>query len=551
MIAQFNADVSAEPFDVCVVGSGPAGLSLSLALERRGLSVMVLEAGGLNPAPAGATSHRTTRTHASTGLCMCQAFGGTSHWWGGRCVPLDERDFDMPASGAGCWPIGSQALTPYHDEACEFFGLPAKGFRAKPIFDLPPHVTFDTLERWTPAPNLGNVYRAHIEASRCIVLFTGVTVVGLVLSESRRSVEALRVVGPDGPGVLNARRIVLACGGLETTRLLLLAQKEHPDLFGGESGALGRYYMGHLSGRIASLALARPNDARQLDFFTDGGAFARRRLALSRERLQEEGLQNISFWTDNPPFYADAHRSGALSLVWLALRFAPLGRRILPEAIRLNHVGVADQPFAPHVRNVLLAPGRTARDVMRILHARFVARPRAPGFVVHTHDGVYDLHYHAEQSANAQSRVQLSSRLDHRGVALLDVDLRFKQCDARSVVAAHGVLAEALEESGWSRLAFVAPEHEREASVLAQARDGFHQIGTTRMGADPTRSVVDDHCRAHGLDNLFVASSSVFPTSGQANPTFTAVLLALRLAARLSATRHQASSAILSASSSA
>jgi choline dehydrogenase-like flavoprotein len=65
---------------------------------------------------------------------------------------------------------------------------------------------------------------------------------------------------------------------------------------------------------------------------------------------------------------------------------------------------------------------------------------------------------------------------------------------------------------------------------------GKHHIGTTRMHADPRFGVVDPDCRVHGCANLHVAGSSVFPTSGYANPTLTIVALAVRLSEHLKRT---------------
>src|SRR5215813_6746496 len=89
-----------------------------------------------------------------------------------------------------------------------------------------------------------------------------------------------------------------------------------------------------------------------------------------------------------------------------------------------------------------------------------------------------------------------------------------------------------LSEQG--RLEYLVPESDRASFVLRNGADGFHHIGTTRMGTSPQTSVVDANCQVHGVENLFIASSSVFPSSGQANPTFLAVALAERLADFLS-----------------
>jgi choline dehydrogenase-like flavoprotein len=117
------------------------------------------------------------------------------------------------------------------------------------------------------------------------------------------------------------------------------------------------------------------------------------------------------------------------------------------------------------------------------------------------------------------------------GLPYLKIDLRFRETDAQAVVRAHETLDQALRESGLGRLEYYAQERPaRVDSVLAQATDGFHQCGTTRMGVDPATSIVDAQCRVHGIENLYVLSSSVFPSSGQANPTFLIAAFASRLA---------------------
>jgi choline dehydrogenase-like flavoprotein len=139
----------------------------------------------------------------------------------------------------------------------------------------------------------------------------------------------------------------------------------------------------------------------------------------------------------------------------------------------------------------------------------------------------------AEQAPNDESRLRLVDRKDALGLPFLDIDLRYAETDAHSVLRAHELLDRSLRQAGLGRLEYRDAPEARIASILRQASDGYHQIGTTRMGLTPQDSVVDVDCRVHGVDNLYVSSSSVFPSSGQANPTFAAVALALRLAAQL------------------
>ena len=132
--------------------------------------------------------------------------------------------------------------------------------------------------------------------------------------------------------------------------------------------------------------------------------------------------------------------------------------------------------------------------------------------------------------------MRLNARTGRDGLPGHDIDFRYAPQDLASVLESHRYLDEQLRASGRGRLVYLDAEEDRAAAVLAQATDGFHHIGTTRMSADPADGVVDSQCRVHGLDNLYIASSSVFVTAGEANPTFLAVCLAVRLARHLAKT---------------
>src|SRR5262249_34830941 len=157
---------------------------------------------------------------------------------------------------------------------------------------------------------------------------------------------------------LRPTRLVIAGGGVETTRLLLAAQRNQPKAFGGVDGPLGRYYMGHLSGKIADIVFKHPDDAGLHDFFLDGDAYVRRPLTLAEVAMRQNGLQNIAFWADNPRFFDARHRDPLLSLVWLALATPGLGPRLASEGVRQSHLGPFPRRPAPHVLNLLRRPHR-------------------------------------------------------------------------------------------------------------------------------------------------------------------------------------------------
>jgi choline dehydrogenase-like flavoprotein len=300
--------------------------------------------------------------------------------------------------------------------------------------------------------------------------------------------------------------------------------------------------MGHISGKIASIVLNQPANIADLDFEKDDtGTYVRRRFTLNAGAQERNRVFNTSFFPDNPPFHDARHRSSVLSAVFLALAVPPIGRQILPEAIRRAHVGSGARHFGAHLRNVLVDGPRGVLVMSEIVRDRFLSKPWKPGFLVRNREGRYALHYHAEQEPNPESRVALRSEKDEFGLARVSIDLRFTENDASSVVRSHEILDSALRKSSMGRVEYWHPQEERVARVLAQAADGFHQAGTTRMGRDPNSSVVDTDLKAHDVANLYVASSSVFPTTGQANSTFLAVALAVRLAHHLQ--KKQASDA--------
>lgn len=532
------------PYDLCVAGAGPVGLALALEAAATGQRVLLLDAGsetsGRRDKPV-AQQHRADRVldpvhHAPELQTTRFGVGGTSWMWGGRCVAFEEVDFTrrehVPASD---WPISLADLTPYQQQAEHYMDCGAGPFvSAEPDWPGLGDIHMSQTERWSRQPKVGPRLGAEVIAHPRVDLLCEAPVVAIAFDETGTTVAGFRIVYRGQPATIRAARYVLACGGMETTRLLLAAQRTLPNAFGGVDGPLGRYYMGHASGSIANIVLTDPNDYEVLDFHRDEhDSYVRRRFSLGGGAMSAQGLFNTSFHLDNPPFYDPTHLNATLSAVFLALSFAPVGRHILAEGIRLRHIGPAPRKYWPHIRNVLRRPWQALSDTADILRRRYASRVRKPGFVLHNDGGTYALHYHAEQTSNSDSRVTLNGRANTDGTPGLDIDFRYADRDIDSILRFHDVLDQSLRSSGRGRLDYLDAPDARATAVLGQAIDGFHHIGTTRMSADPRDGVVDADCRVHGLKNLYVASSSVLRTSGEANPTFTTVCLALRLAHHL------------------
>lgn len=534
--------------DVCVVGAGPVGLALALEAQSCGLRVLLLEAGAQEPAqspPDWSGSERVDAgCHAPLELATHWGLGGTSWLWGGRCVPFEAVDFQArPHLGGMAWPLHWAEVEPWYAGAARYLDCGVAEFRRplpQALADRWRMAQIDAtqLERWARQPRLVGSLGAQAAEAAGIDLLTGARVEAVVLDEAGVAVSHLQVHHAGQRHGLRARSYVLAGGALGSTRLLLQLQRRDPWRWGGDAGPLGRCYMGHIMGSIASVVLERPEDFSLLDFSRDAdGSYVRRRLTPSAEAQQALALCNTSFYIDNPAFYDERHRNPTLSLVFLALAIPAIGRRLVAEAMRLKHIGPAPRRYGAHVLNVLRRPWVACADVLDILARRYLSQVRKPGFILKNPRGIYALDYHAEQVPNPDSRVRLKNDQGH-----LEVDFRYLAQDAESVLRAHELLDAELRAAGLGHLEYERPEGQRLAHIQEQASDGFHQIGCTRMSDDPADGVVDRDARVHGLGNLYVASSSIFSTSGEANPTLLATALGLRLAHHLAEALRPATS---------
>lgn len=507
-------------FDVCIVGAGPAGLACAFDCHDAGLKTLLLEAGGENPAPGEpdilAAEISDDAWHDPTTITSAAALGGSTHWWGGRSVPLDPADFRI-------WPIGYDEMLPWWEKAAAFLG-------SRSVSESPPPPAFAKLTRfdavrdecWGPQLNMGRRWRARIRAADGPAIVTHARATGLAHADGRIAHLDVRIGGEEKR--VNAKQIVLTGGGLGVLRLLLLAQRQNPALFGGPDGPLGRGYMGHLTGSIAVLAPTNTADAQAFACRAlEHGGYARRRFRPLAQTIANEGFVNTALWLDNAGIGDPTHGDAAASAKFLAARIARFGR--------------GEGALAPHLANVARAPISAFAGLSNALYLLAYAKlsgahPRAT-HLIPAAPGAWRLHYHAEQTRDANNRISLSAHTDSIGLPKLKIDFRMRDVDFEGVMRAHEVLDDDLRQAGAGALRFDGDRAQNLADIAAAARDGYHQLGGACMSADVREGVVDPRCSVHGVENLWIAAGAVFPSSGQANPTLTIVALARRVAASI------------------
>jgi len=478
--------------DVVIVGGGVAGIALSRQLADSGLSVLVLESGGDKPEARTQALYAGTMTLGGPGndarplndylaASRVRCFGGSGNVWGGKCTPLDPIDFAkrdwIRYSG---WPIDRAGLQPFYDRACTLLELPRFGEEAatvvgpnEPLLAGRPSslaIRPRCYTRYTglaPGDSYAAFKRSASEHPRVAVhLHANVTAIKLDASGQR--VASLEVRELDGRRhSATGRAYVLAAGGIENVRLLLASNDVHREGIGNHSDWLGRAFQGHTTiSQGDDTGVSLLRDDSQLGLFDN----------------QQRGRPHAVIGLSDAAQYR--YRTTNFTATLTAAKEA------VPKA-----------------------EACIAKLAQRIADAPAAAR-RSTYFMV-------------EHTPNRDSRITLSrEQRDELGLPRLHVDMRYGEPEFDSIAAAIGCLA---TELGRLAIGRVRWQGKREQLVQYMDSPSRHHMGATRMSNSPRQGVVDEQCRVHGVGNLYVASSSVFPTSGIANPTLTLLALTLRL----------------------
>jgi len=476
--------------DLAIIGGGPAGISLALALAHTPLKIMLFESGGMD------FDARTQALYAGkvSGVSYLpldssrmRYLGGGSNHWGGWCRPLDAIDFEqrswVPYSG---WPFGIKELKPYFKRAQDLVEAGHWSYDASdepmsavaPLLALGDGGVYTSWFQFSKTRNsvlpthFGDRYADDLRRIPNLKLFLHANATRLHLAHDAASLADFDVA------TLNGRKFsvkpattVLALGAMENARLMLASSDVAAAGVGNGHDLVGRFFADHPIPRDTATLVSFAGDIAgyYFDAYNLNGAILRPAYAPRDE------------------FKRSANVLGSLTTV--------------ENAVELDDLGKAA------VVSTALALGVDAGNAK-----------------------AYSIGCGLELQPDPERRLTLTGERDALGMPRLKLSNHVSDADFARYRLTMKELGRQLlaARSGMIRLNY------KTRAEWVQALDwGDHHLGTTRMHVDPKQGVVDANARVHGISNLYVAGSGVFPTYSASNPTMNLVALTLRLADHL------------------
>lgn len=511
--------------DICILGGGPAGLSLALRLAKRSpaRTITVLEGGGRqfsNQAQwlyAGESVGHPYYPLQSTRL---RQLGGTTGHWQGWCTPLSSHDFDqkdwIPHSG---WPISKRDLAPYYSQAARFLDITPDRFSPAdwPVYARHLHDWQGDLELmlWQfsrPPANVGELHYESLKQQKNLHVLLHANATSINTNASATRVEDVTVANLDGTRWhrFRAGLFVVACGGIENARLLLDSTQTSAHGVGNDRDVVGRYFNDHILTQTGKVHELSP---QALATYTQAARHPGQALGLGfvpSRRLQQQ------------------HRIANAALYLLPPQAAPRNETLTAYRNLMN-----GQLFREAPAKVPAAVIGLARNLDTLITLTAIKLHGKRAVTVKQLEGIYTAWVLAEQRPQPDSRVMLSTSTNALGSRQTRLDWRLQEGDYQTVRRSAQLYGQSLLQNHLGRMQLSDWLRKEAIQWPDSPVCSNHPMGSTRMAENPERGVVDANCKVHGIDNLFIAGSSVFPTGGFANPTLTIVALAQRLADHL------------------
>jgi choline dehydrogenase-like flavoprotein len=501
--------------DVCIIGAGAAGLSIAQEFIATGHKVILIEGGDLEFDEKSQELYEAESDEVILDQSRLRYFGGSTNCWMGRCRPLDDIDFKARSwvSNSG-WPITLDDLKPYYERAGNLLKIGTLEQFASKDWDknLFPGQYFTQfkspdskidgapfIQSVEPDLRFGPRFEKGLRKSTSISVYLNSNLVSLNTSSNGNNIENVKIATLDGNTFsVKARQFILALGGIENPRLLLASNHVEAAGIGNRYDQVGRYFMGHTLADMGQLLYSNEMNCFEKELISApvGQLFFK----LKDKIMQEERLLNAGLW------------------VYREISEGEMAFRNFRRDLIQGHV-------PDSLGEDLLKMSEDIGDVIDTVTCNIQGKRKRPS--------AWNFWLQGEQIPDPENRVTLGETKDALGMRKLRVRMNYNETDKRAVLRTTEIFGTEITRLGLGRVritgehltSYVFKEHDDQSDLWFG-----HDMGTTRMTTDPKKGVVDENCRVHGVNNLYVAGSSVFPTSGFANPTMTIIALAIRIA---------------------
>lgn len=497
-----------ENFDFVIIGSGVAGILLSISLTRKNKKVLVLESGHWQEDEEKQALNEVIQTGKQLQNAVWgrkRAIGGTSIAWGGQSLPFSPIDFEKKdwVAGSG-WPLSFNEIAPYYDPANEFMQVDKLDFDGE-IFELlkMKKIPFNNslinyhFSKWAPQPVFSVLYRTELEKNATVFYNAHITQIN---TDENGRADSVTVKNFRGETILlKVKNLLLATGAIEANRLLLLGNKRSTGGLGNHSGWLGKCFMDHPCIEAASVT-ANSNYKLQKNFNTH--RIKKRkyslRFSLSEKAQREHALLNAS---------------AGIMFYYPEEQFDPYSE--IKKIIKKKDILLLPKLFASKEAYLKTAYAFTKDNF------------------IYKHGALGKLVVMLEQAPLAKSYIKLSDIKDKFGNSKAEINWQVSYQTWEALLFLVGSVKQEFERLSVGSITPLPHINKNNPNWEACLSDVNHHMGGTRMSKTAGEGVVDNNLKLWGHDNIYVCSSSVFPTGSHSNPTLTLMALCLRLVDQL------------------
>jgi len=469
-------NLSNKIYDICILGAGPAGITLALNLSKN-FNIALIEGGDFNFSDKSQNIYKGKNIgdkYFELDETRLRLFGGSSNHWGGMCRSLDDFEFiKKNYSKLANWSLNKKDLDLYLDKACEILEI-QNNFFSKKINNKINEINF----QFSKPVNFNTKYKDEILKSKNIDLFINTNAQFLKPKNKIHSVSIKNFKNEEF--LINSKKFIICLGGIETSRFLLLSKFKN-NSFLKNNNNIGKYWMEHPHFVVGDVILKE-----QKDYAKKPASYEEMKYFTLNDNLKlEKKILNCSIRLDkfqNNPYQRDKLKKMIHDLSCVAPK-------------------LSKKMFDLFDKNLLCG-------------GRIIAV--------------------SEQEPNENSKIVLDrNSVDRFNLPRVNLNWKKNRQDLKTLRVTAEEFAKDFAKNNYGRIAIQNWLYSENFTENENFLAGNHHMGGCRMSSNSKNGLVDNNLELHDFKNVYICGSSVFPSAGHSNPTLTIIQLSLKLASKI------------------